>query len=108
MILFANFLNAVASILHMVLMIYLWILVVRAVLSWVHVPSMYQVKLILYHLTEPVLAPLRRLVPPYKFGGLDITPILAFILILFIDSFLVKSLSLYAQQILRQHGAYTL
>jgi YggT family protein len=107
MILFANFLNAVASILHVILMIYMWILVIRAVLSWIHVPSLYQVKVILFHLTEPVLAPLRRLVPPYKFGGLDITPILAFILILFIDSFLVKSLSLYAQQILRQHGTYS-
>ncbi len=106
MILFANFLNAAASILHVVLMIYLWILVIRAVLSWIQVPSLYQAKVVLFHLTEPVLAPLRRLVPPYKFGGLDITPVLAFILILFVDSFLVKSLSLYAQQILRQYGAY--
>lgn len=107
MILFANFLNAFASILHVILMIYIWVLVIRAVLSWIPVPSLYQVRLILYHLTEPVLAPLRRLVPPYKFGGLDITPILAFILILFIDSFVVKSLSLYAQQILRQQGTYS-
>lgn len=107
MILLANFLHAVSSILHVILRIYIWILVIRAVLSWIHVPSLYQVKVVLFHLTEPVLAPLRRLVPPYKFGGLDITPILAFILILFIDSFLVKSMSLYAQQILHQHGAYS-
>lgn len=102
MILFANFLNAVAKITHIFLMIYLWIIIIRAILSWVNVPSLYQVKVILYYLTEPALRPFRRIIPPYKLGGVDISPILVILVILFVDSFLVKSLSLYAGQLLRE------
>jgi len=102
MILLANFINAVAGILHFILMLYIWILVFRAILSWIRVPSLYQVQVLLYRFTEPVLAPVRKYFPPYKFGGIDISPIIVFVLLLFIDTFLVKSLSLYAQQILQQ------
>jgi len=98
----ANFINAVAGILHFILMLYIWILVFRAILSWIRVPSLYQVQVLLYRFTEPVLAPVRKYFPPYKFGGIDISPIIVFVLLLFIDTFLVKSLSLYAQQILQQ------
>ncbi len=102
MILFANFINAIAGILHFILMLYIWILVFRAILSWVRVPSLYQVQVLLYRFTEPVLAPVRKYFPPYKFGGIDISPIIVFVLLIFIDTFLVKSLSLYAQQILQR------
>lgn len=102
MILLANFINAVAGILHFILMLYIWILVFRAILSWIRVPSLYQVQVLLYRFTEPVLAPVRKYFPPYKFGGIDISPIIVFVLLLFIDTFLVKSMSLYAQQILQQ------
>lgn len=101
MILLGNFLAAIARVLHLVLVLYIWVLVFRAILSWVRVPSLYQAQRILYILTEPVLRPVRRLVPPYRFGGLDISPILVFVLIMFVDTFLVKSLALYAQQLLR-------
>lgn len=102
MIFFANFLNAVARILHIVLMIYVWIVIVRAILSWVNVPSLYQLQVILTYLTEPVLRPFRRIIPPYRLGGIDISPIVVILVILFVDSFLVKSLSLYASQLLRE------
>ena len=102
MILLANFINAVAGILHFILMLYIWILVFRAILSWIRVTSLYQVQVLLYRFTEPVLSPVRKYFPPYKFGGMDISPIIVFILLIFIDTFLVKSMSLYAQQILQQ------
>ena len=102
MILLANLLSAIAGILHFILMLYIWILVFRAILSWIRVPSLYQVQVLLYRFTEPVLAPVRKYFPPYKFGGIDISPIIVFVLLLFIDTFLVKSMSLYAQQILQQ------
>jgi len=100
MILLANLLNATAKILHYILMLYIWILLFRVILSWINVPSLYQAKVILYRLTEPLLRKVRRFVPPHKYGGLDLSPIIVFILILFVDTFLVKSLALYAQQIL--------
>lgn len=102
MIFLANFLLAVAKILHILLSIFIWILILRAVLSWVPVHSMRSLAVILYGLTEPFLRPFRRFVPPSRMGGLDISPLILIILIIFIDSFLVKSLSLYAQHILRQ------
>lgn len=103
MIFFANFLIAVAKILDVVLMISMWILIIRVALSWVRIPSLYSVSVILYHLTEPVLKPVRRYVPPHKFGGIDISPMIVILLIVFFDIFLVRSLSLYAHQLLREH-----
>ena len=102
MILFANFLIAISKIIEIVLMIYMWIIIIRAILSWVQIPSLYSVSVVLYYLTEPVLKPVRKFIPPYKLGGIDISPMIIILLILFIDYFLVKSLSLYAQQLLRQ------
>ncbi|MEE9501427.1 MAG: YggT family protein [Candidatus Aminicenantaceae bacterium] len=109
MILLANFLQAAATILHVVLRIYMFIILFRVILSWIRIPSLYQVTVILYHLTEPVLKPIRKYVPPYKMGGLDISPMIVFLILIFIDNFLVGSLSLYAQQILMQqtHQPYS-
>lgn len=101
MILLGNFFAALARILHVILMIYMWIVIIRAILSWVNIPSLYPVVVILHHLTEPALRPLRRIVPPHKVGGIDITPMIAILIILFVDSFIVKSLALYAQQLLK-------
>jgi len=103
MILFANFLLAAANILHIVLRIYMFIVLFRVILSWIQVPSLYQFTVILYRLTEPVLKPIRRYVPPYKMGGLDISPMIVFLIIVFIDNFLISSISLYARQILMQY-----
>lgn len=101
MILFANFLIAVAKILDIVLMISMWVLIFRVALSWVRIPSLYSVSVILYHLTEPVLKPVRRFVPPHKFGGIDLSPMIVILLLVFFDIFLVRSLSLYAYQLLK-------
>jgi len=106
MILFANFLAAVARILHILLTLYIWVLLARVILSWIQVPSLYQLKVILYKLTEPVLSPIRRFVPPYRFGGLDISPIIAFLIILFLDSFIVRSLSQIAYQMMGSTTRY--
>jgi YggT family protein len=100
-ILLGNTLAALARILHIVLTIYLWIIILRAIFSWVYVPSLYQAGRLLYRLTEPVLRPVRRLLPPAKLGGLDISPIIVALLIVFLDSLLVNSLALYAHRLLR-------
>ena len=106
MTVFGYFLAALARVLDVVLMLYIWILLFRVVLSWVQVPSLYQVKVILFRLTEPVLIPLRRFVPPYRFGGLDISPILVFLIIMFLRSFLVRSLAFYAAKLLVPSAGY--
>ncbi len=101
MILFANTLAFLARVLHVGLNIYLWIIIFRAILSWVYVPTLHHVVRILYRLTEPVLRPVRRYISPARFGGLDVSPIIVCILIVFIDSVLVDSLARYAYRMLR-------
>jgi len=100
-ILIGNTLAFLGRVLHVGLNIYLWIIILRAIFSWIYVPSLYQVVRILYSLTEPVLRPVRRFVPPARFGGLDVSPIIVFILIVFVDSVLVDSLARYAHRLLR-------
>jgi YggT family protein len=100
-ILLGNTLAALARVLHIVLMISLWLVILRAVLSWVYIPSLHQVARIIYRLTEPVLRPVRRLVPPSKVSGLDLSPLIVGLVIVFLDRFLVDSLILYAHRLLR-------
>jgi YggT family protein len=101
MILFANFILAASRIIHIVLMVYIWIVVGRVIFSWVRIPSLYQVAVILFRLTEPVLKPVRKFVPPYRMGGLDLSPMIVILFLWFIDMFVVRSMMLYAYQILR-------
>ncbi|MEA2004993.1 MAG: YggT family protein [Acidobacteriota bacterium] len=102
MVLFANFLIAIAKVIHIILITYIWIIIIRAILSWIPVPSLHSFAVILFYLTEPVLRPFRRIAPPYKLGGIDISPIIVILLIIFLDSFIVKSISIYGMQLLRQ------
>jgi YggT family protein len=101
MVLLGNFLSALANIFHILLMIFIWVIIIRVVLSWVNVPSLYPLALVLYKLTEPFLRPVRRLVPPARLGGIDLSPFIIVLLIIFVDSFLVKSLAHYALQLTR-------
>jgi YggT family protein len=104
MILFANFLLAASRVIHIALMIYIWIIVGRVILSWIRVSSLYQVGVIIYRVTEPVLKPVRKFVPSYKMGGLDISPMIIILILWFVDMFVVRSMTLYAYQILRGHA----
>jgi YggT family protein len=101
MIILANFLNALAKILHIVLILYMWIIIIRAILSWIYPNPYHPLVRTIYYLTEPVLRPFRKIVPPYKLGGIDISPIIVIFIILFIDNFLVASLRHYALSILK-------
>lgn len=69
--------------------IYIWIIIIRALISWVSPDPYNPVVQILYKLTEPVLRPLRRLVPPHKLGGLDLSPLIAILLLVLIRQTLV-------------------
>lgn len=100
-ILSGNTLAFLARALHVALNIYLWIIILRVVFSWIYLPSLYRFVRVLYLLTEPALRPVRRFVPPARFGGLDVSPIILCVLIVFIDSVLVNSLARYAFRLLR-------
>jgi YggT family protein len=92
MFILANFLTAVAQVLDVLLNIYWWILLIRALISWVNPDPYNPIVVFLHRATEPVLEPLRRLVPPERVGGIDLSPLLAMLAIIFVRIFLVQSL----------------
>jgi len=93
MFVLANFLVAVAKILDIGLSLYMWIIIGRAVISWVNPDPYNAIVRFLTSVTEPVLYPIRRRLPRLGgLGGIDFSPILVILVIIFIQSFLVKSL----------------
>lgn len=87
----SNFLVAIAKILDIGLTLFMWIIIARAVISWVNPDPYNPIVKFLNSVTEPVLYPIRRRLPIY-FGGIDFSPILVILAIIFIQSFLVQSL----------------
>ncbi len=71
--------------------IYFWVILVRAVISWVNPDPYNPIVRALVLVTEPVLRPLRRLVPPSKLGGLDLSPLFAMVILQFLKNGLVYS-----------------
>lgn len=64
------------------------IVFVRAILSWFPVSPYHPIMVFLYRITEPILAPLRRIIP--RIGMVDITPAIAIIILLLIPQLLVR------------------
>jgi len=87
----SNFILAITTILDYILVIANWLIIIRALLSWVSPDPYNPVVRFLYAATEPILAPFRRLVPIYNIG-IDLSPILALLLIWFLRLFLIKTL----------------
>jgi len=86
-----NFLMALAQIIHYVLNIYMWLVIARAILSWVSPDPYNPIVRFLYATTEPVLYRIRRTLP-MPMVGLDLSPIVVFIAIIFLDNFLVPTI----------------
>ena len=91
MFLAGNLLMALASLIHLVLQAYFWIIIARAVLSWVNPDPFNPIVRFLYRVTEPVLRPIRHRLPTLSIG-LDLSPMVVILAIYFLDSFLVYSL----------------
>ena len=96
MIILSNFLIAVAKVLDIVLTIFMWIVIARAVLSWVSPDPYNPIVRFIHQVTEPVLYQIRRRIP-VSFGGIDFSPILVFLAIIFLQRFVVHSLYGLAQ-----------
>ena len=86
----ANFFVAVAGVLNLVLTLYLWIIIARALLSWVNPDPRNPIVRFLHNATEPILYPVRRALP--YMGGVDLSPLVVIAAIYFMQIFLVGSL----------------
>jgi YggT family protein len=91
MFVFSNLVLAVARLLELVLWAYFWIIIARAVLSWVNPDPFNPIVRFLYRVTEPVLRPIRRRLPTMGMG-LDLSPMIVILVIYFLQAFLVESL----------------
>lgn len=87
----ANFLIAAAKVINTVLWLYMWVIIARAVISWVNPDPYNPIVRFLTSVTEPVLYPIRRRLP-IQLGGMDFTPIIVILIIYFLQSFVVQSL----------------
>jgi YggT family protein len=90
MFIIANFLNAVAYVLEFALNIYMYVIIARAILSWVNPDPYNPIVNFLYRVTDPVLYRVRRMLP--DMGGLDLSPIIVILAIFFMQKFLVSSI----------------
>lgn len=98
MFILANLLVALAQILDLLLWVYMWIVVARALVSWVNPDPYNAIVRFLHAVTEPVLYRIRRALPIYA-GGIDFSPIIVFVAVIFLQRFLVRSLYDIAQSI---------
>lgn len=83
---------ALIDFLVLLLYLYTWVIIVRAVVSWSHPDPRQPLVRILVQVTEPILKPLRTAVPPAKLGGIDLSPILAIIVIQIVRYLLLYTL----------------
>ncbi len=91
MFVIANLISALAQVLDIILWVYVWILLGRVVVSWVNADPANSIVRFLYAATEPVLERARRILP-LQAGGFDLSPIIVWIAVLFLQRFLVRSL----------------
>ena len=88
----SNLLVAVANIFNILLTIVYWLILIRALISWVNPDPYNPIVQFLYKITEPILYPIRKMLPPTLGFGIDISPIIAFLAIMFLRSFLVNTI----------------
>jgi len=98
MFVFNNFLGALALLVDLLLSAYIWVIIGRAVISWVNADPYNPIVRFLYEVTEPLLARIRRMVPILG-GSLDLSPMILIIIIFFLRSFIVPTLQQLAVNI---------
>lgn len=91
MFILGNLFNALAIVIYYILNIYMWIIIARAILSWVNPDPYNPIVRFIHNITEPVLYKIRTRLP-VNFGGIDLSPIIVFLAIIFLQKFVVGSL----------------
>ena len=98
MFVISNLLVAVAKVLDIALTIFMWIVIARAILSWVNPDPYNPIVRFIHNVTEPVLYQIRKRVP-LNFGGIDFSPIVVLLAVIFLQRFAVASLIELAQSL---------
>jgi YggT family protein len=91
MFVLGNFIVALAKVIDILLTLYMWIIIFRALISWVNPDPYNQIVIFLYRVTEPVMGPISRRLP-MRNAGIDISPIIVILVIVFLKYFLVETM----------------
>lgn len=86
-----NFLLALAKLVNVAFSAYIWIVIGRAIISWVNADPYNPIVRFLVQATDPLLEKIRRYVPPM--GGLDLSPMILILALVFLQSFIVPTLT---------------
>jgi YggT family protein len=97
----SNLIISVAKIADVLLSLYLWVVIIRALLSWVNPDPYNPIVRFLYQITEPAFALVRRWLPWTAMGGIDFAPMIIMLGIFFIQSFVVQTLIQFAYNLAR-------
>ena len=86
-----NFIIALAGVIDIALKVYMWIIIIRALISWVNPDPYNKIVMILNQITEPVLRPIRRWIPRHSLP-IDFAPLIVLLIIIFLKGFLVQTM----------------
>jgi YggT family protein len=86
-----HFFDAVAWLVDYLLWAYMWLIIIRALLTWVNPDPYNPIVRFIVRATEPVLRPIRQRLPMYQIG-LDLSPMIAILAIIFLQRFIVPVL----------------
>ena len=91
MIILATLIEAFATILHTLINLYIWVVIIAALITFVRPDPYNPIVQILFRLTNPVYAFIRKFVPTL-IGGVDLAPLIVILVLQFVDLFAVKLL----------------
>lgn len=91
MFIISNFLVAAAQVLNVVVSLLWWLIIIRALISWVNPDPFNPIVQFLFKTTEPFLMPFRRIIPSWRIG-IDLSPVFAILALVFLRFFIVNSL----------------
>ena len=83
--------SALYQVISLVFQIYIFIVIARALVSWVNPDPYNPIVRFIHNITEPVLYQIRKRLP-LSFGGIDFSPILVLLAVIFLQRFVVQSL----------------
>ena len=87
-----NIILGLTNVLDIILTTFKWIVIIRALISWVNPDPYNPIVQFLVRVTEPVLKPVRKLMPPWKTGGIDFSPFVVILVIIFLDYALIDNM----------------
>lgn len=98
MFIIGNLIGALAVVIDYVLIFFMWVVIARAILSWVNPDPYNPIVRFIHNVTEPVLHHIRSRLP-VGLGGIDFSPIIVFLAVIFLRKFLVESLFRFSQML---------